>query len=194
MKRLLLIIILTFNLQSTTKAEDIKDFEIEGMSIGDSLLDYFSRDEIEKIKKTWYPSKEYYLINLPSYNNTTFETVNVSLKNNDNNYLLKSIGGQIYYKTNIKDCYQKKNEIVAELSEIFKNFTKKENVGKVILTSDKTGKSFAETVNFLFDNGSLISVQCKDWSETQNFWDRLKVSLVSKEYYEFTQFRAFKNN
>ena len=37
-----------FSFQTLSKADDIKDFEIEGMSIGDSLLDYFSKDEIEK--------------------------------------------------------------------------------------------------------------------------------------------------
>ena len=49
MKRLLLILILTFSFQSLTKADDIRDFEIEGMSIGDSALDYFSNNEIKKI-------------------------------------------------------------------------------------------------------------------------------------------------
>ena len=34
--------------QSLTKADDIKDFEIEGISIGDSLLDYFTKNEIQK--------------------------------------------------------------------------------------------------------------------------------------------------
>ena len=48
MKRLLLILILTFSFQSLTKADDIRDFQIEGMSIGDSLLDYFSEKEISK--------------------------------------------------------------------------------------------------------------------------------------------------
>ena len=47
MKRLLLILILTLSFQSWTKADDIRDFEIEGMSIGDSLLDYFSKDKIQ---------------------------------------------------------------------------------------------------------------------------------------------------
>jgi len=42
MKRLLLILILIFSFQSLTKADDIRDFEIEGISVGDSLLDYFS--------------------------------------------------------------------------------------------------------------------------------------------------------
>ena len=46
-KRLLLILILTFSFQSLTKADDIRDFQIEGISVGDSLLDYFSENEIK---------------------------------------------------------------------------------------------------------------------------------------------------
>ena len=38
MKRLLIILILTLSFQTLTKADDIRDFEIEGMSIGDSLF------------------------------------------------------------------------------------------------------------------------------------------------------------
>ena len=48
MKRLLLILILTLSFQSWTKADDIRDFQIEGMSIGDSALDFFSEEEIKK--------------------------------------------------------------------------------------------------------------------------------------------------
>ena len=59
MKRLLLILILTLSMQSWTKADDIRDFQIEGMSIGDSLLDHFTKIEIKNfdkllIKKTSY--------------------------------------------------------------------------------------------------------------------------------------------
>ncbi len=39
-------LVFIFSLQSWTKADDIRDFEIEGMSIGDSLLDYVSEAEI----------------------------------------------------------------------------------------------------------------------------------------------------
>ena len=51
MKRLLLILILTVSFQSWAKADDIRDFQIEGMSVGDSLLDYFTEKEIKKKKK-----------------------------------------------------------------------------------------------------------------------------------------------
>ena len=54
MKRLLLILILTVNFQSWTKADDISDFEIEGMSIGDSALKYFSEKELSNKDDTIY--------------------------------------------------------------------------------------------------------------------------------------------
>ena len=38
-------IVLIFSLQSWTKADDISDFQIEGISIGDSLLDIFTKNE-----------------------------------------------------------------------------------------------------------------------------------------------------
>ena len=57
MKRLLIILILTLSFQTLTKADDIRDFEIEGMSIGDSLLDFYDENQIiQKLNTT----KQYY--------------------------------------------------------------------------------------------------------------------------------------
>ena len=43
MRVLIIFFVLIFNIQSLTKADDISDFEIEGMSVGDSLHDHFSK-------------------------------------------------------------------------------------------------------------------------------------------------------
>ena len=57
MKILLISLILLFSFNSWTKADDIREIEIEGMSIGDSLLDFFSQRnsgvyfEIDQIKR-----------------------------------------------------------------------------------------------------------------------------------------------
>jgi len=51
MKKFLAILILIFTLQTPSQADDIRDFQIEGMSIGDSLLDYFSEEEISEVAK-----------------------------------------------------------------------------------------------------------------------------------------------
>ena len=46
MRVFLAVLVLIFSLQSWTKADDISDFQIEGMSIGDTLLQYYSKDQI----------------------------------------------------------------------------------------------------------------------------------------------------
>mgnify|MGYP006875000944 CR=1 FL=1 len=58
MKRLLLILILTFSFQTLTKADDIRDFQIEGMSLGDSALDFATKSEIISLKNS-YKDKGY---------------------------------------------------------------------------------------------------------------------------------------
>ena len=44
-----------FFITSDVKADDIRDFQIEGMSVGDSLLDYLPKSEI---KKNFYPNSK----------------------------------------------------------------------------------------------------------------------------------------
>ena len=89
MKKLLVLLFSIFLLSSPSVfADDISDFQIEGMSIGDSLLDYMTEEEILKeieITKNDYnyleePNKyvEVYLFkNLKRY-----ETVSFFVKNN----------------------------------------------------------------------------------------------------------------
>ena len=191
MKNLLLILILMLSFQSWTKADDIRDFQIEGMSIGDSLLNFITKDQIENQKKTWYPTKEYFIIFFPEYNNSQeYNQISISMKNGDNNYEIKALGGTIFYQKNIEECYSQKDKIVKDLSDVFKDITDKRDMGTFILSADDSGKSNASTVNFYFENDSLISVQCKDWSEELGYWDRLKVTLVSREYFQFTE-RAY---
>ena len=40
-----------FFIASNVKADDIRDFQIEGISVGDSALQYFTKKEI-RLKKT----------------------------------------------------------------------------------------------------------------------------------------------
>ena len=62
MKTLLTLFVLLFS--SSVVAEDISDFQIEGMSVGNSLLDYFSEDEIKKGSIRNYPGEKFYEIDL----------------------------------------------------------------------------------------------------------------------------------
>ena len=71
MKRLFLyLFLILFTLQIPSQADDIRDFEIEGMSIGDSALDYFSEEEIKKVKIFIFKSKDYFSAQI--YNDSKF--------------------------------------------------------------------------------------------------------------------------
>ena len=48
MKVFLTVLVLIFGFHSWTYGDDIRDFEIEGMSVGDSLLDYFPKYLIDE--------------------------------------------------------------------------------------------------------------------------------------------------
>ena len=65
-------------------ADDIRDFEIEGISIGDSLLDFMTIEEINYSKLNYVTDdKKYYVIGY--YENLkTYEGVEIYLKRNDN--------------------------------------------------------------------------------------------------------------
>ena len=57
MKKLLAIIILSLCFLTSSKADDIRDFQIDGMSVTDSLLEYFDKSYIKKNKGYYEQAK-----------------------------------------------------------------------------------------------------------------------------------------
>ena len=109
MKIPLFIFILTFVFQHQIKADDIKDFQIEGMGIGDSLLDYYTLKNIKSKKKLFYPkSKKHYLIEFTD-NLVKYDSIGIHVKENDNDFKITSIKGVIFFEKKLKKC-KKKNE------------------------------------------------------------------------------------
>tara|TARA_Y100000741_G_C17815302_1_gene379878 strand:- start:55 stop:405 length:351 start_codon:yes stop_codon:yes gene_type:complete len=109
MRVFLSVLVLIFNLQSLTKADDISDFQIEGMSIGDSLLDHFSETKVKNSPSAYYPgSKKYKKIEVQG-KYKDYDLVAFHLKTKDKKYLIAQIQGVIFYDKNLKKC-KKKNE------------------------------------------------------------------------------------
>ena len=101
MKKLLILLFSFFLLSSPSVfADDISDFEIEGISIGDSLLDHFSESEIKNNSKPKYydyiPNFSFLAIEIE--NHSSFEQyygVQFHVKKNDKNFTIYAIAG--YY-------------------------------------------------------------------------------------------------
>jgi hypothetical protein len=180
MKRLLLFLILTLSFQTWTKADDIRDFEIEGMSIGDSLLNFMSVEEIKDADRNYVENKKYYITGKDK-DLKNYDMVDVYLKSGDNNYIIKALGGTIFME--LKKCLPFKDKILKEVSGDFLN-TSKETFEPFSHIYDKSGKSIQHQTLFRLNDGN-IRIECVDWSkkiESENNWqDNINVSAVSKE-------------
>ena len=199
MKRLsLYLFLLLFTLQNSSQADDIRDFEIEGMSIGDSLLDYFSEEVIIKRSIADYPnSKKFSRFQAPlSKKFEDYDTVDFHYETNDPKYIIVSVSGGIFYENDMKACLNKMEVVKTAMSEIFKN-AKKYGVGvSPWLKGDKSGKTITAHFYFDFKSGSYVDLACYDWSDEiakeKNFTDNFQAGLFSNEFGEWLTNEAYK--
>ena len=182
MKRLLTILILIFTLQTPSQADNIRDFQIEGMSIGDSLLDYFSKEKIENsLNYDDLPSDmKFRITEIVSSSFDLYNWIQFFHKPNDKNFIIYAIDGGVNYAQDINQCYKKQLDIVNELSAIMTD-AEFEGPTKSIHSDDKSGKSTYTTFISNFKTGDTASVQCYDWSNEVEYVDHLRISISREE-------------
>ena len=183
MRVFIIVLVLIFSLQTWSTADDIKDFEIEGISIGDSALDFFTLEHILKefeIGKDEYSHTDQKFTDIYKYGGMDlYDNLNVAVKRKDNKYIIYTVTGQITYK-NINDCLKKQKEIVNEFSISLQNFKKDEWVEKH--PRDNTGKSKIHWVIFENQNKDKIEVVCFDLAKHLKQPSGLDVGIISAEY------------
>ena len=180
MKKLLIILVLLFS--SSVFADDVSDFQIEGMSVGDSMLDYFSLNEIHNnTLKNNYKSKEMQKVAFSQFDFfNTYEYIEVNYKSNDKNYIIQSINGILLYeKDQLSECIKliekvSSNDFIGNKKYTFLETTKSHS-------ADPSGESISHTKYLELDNGDVV-YQCIDWSNKMNYIDHLKVALVSSDF------------
>jgi len=184
MKKLLGILVLGLFLITPSWADDIRDFEIEGMSIGDSLLDYFNESEIE-FPKTGYKDKTYKAVEIQS---SQYDVIQILVKSDDKKYIIHSIDGLIEFENNIKGCVKKKNEIVGEMLEVFKSLNK--------VAEDNwpmaSGHGKLHLVRFKFESGDFAEVTCYEYNDSWDAQDHLRIGITRIEVENWIIDKAFK--
>ena len=193
MRLLIAVLILILNLQSWTKADDIRDFAIEGISIGDSLLNYYSQNELSNaLEIFYYPGgNDYIYYFLKSKNKKIYQFIQVHVSPDDKNFTVEGIEGHLMYKK-ISKCHAQMNKIKNSLDKVF-NINNGEDIGKH--PYDKTGKSTYKRYYYLFNNDDFAEIICNDMSkklEKEGLKDRLIVSLSSKKLKNFLTHEAYK--
>ena len=194
MKKFLSILLLGLFFITPSQADDISDFEIEGISIMDSALNYFSEVEIKDNSsfdafdylnkgKIFYYAEFY---KKPSFKK--YEAVQIILKFNDKNYQIYGVNAGLFIE-DVNECRKKLDEGTKELSEVFKN-AEKVDQPFIKLKADKSGKSTYGGVAFFMKSGS-ISLKCYDWSEEKGNLDQLRIGLFNKEIYDWFAYEAY---
>jgi len=179
MKKIFFLIICVLSFQTLSLADNIRYFQIEGMKIGDSALDYFNESQLEDNEQGWhnYSYKEYSTSFLPGKG--IYNWFLVSYKNDDNNFIIEALAGGLEKKNyNNKECNKKLDIVALNISESFKN-TAQEEKKFYKLTADEartypfTGKSAVTSLSFNFLDGAKIILACynmdKEAKENESF-------------------------
>lgn len=181
------LILIFFGFYQYSYADDIKEYEIEGFSIGESLLDHASREyilkEIEQNKPVYnYLNNDFGEVYL--YDKfQEYEMVSFFVKPNDKYFTIYSIAGMISYDDKFNQCLTKQQEIEKEFDKAYKNIRKEKSTNK--FQWDPTGESISQNISFIFKSGDNLMVNCAKYKKSlkiENNWlDGLQIFLNTKE-------------
>ena len=199
MKYIFIIVFFIFiTLSKSGFSKSISQYKIDGISIGDSLLNFMDEEQILRDIKE---SKKHFLYLKEPYkyseiyvrrNLKVYDMISVFIKNNEpNKYITKKeekykivfVRGIINYDQNFNGCLKKREELE---KHIFKIFTKVKKIEyKKIFNLDPSGKSYKKALRFNFFSGDFIEIECTDWEEEfktkNNFSEGLGFIISLKE-------------
>ena len=177
MKIILTVLVLIFSFQSWTKADDISNFQIKGMSIGDSALDFFSESKIHTSKQNFYKGKE--------FSTSEIENFQITYKSNDPKFILASIGKM--EAMDISRCSKEIVSLVEDIENMFSSNVKLLGPKRLVHWADDSKKSWHDQYFFRFKNRDAIIVECYNWSENVPWKDHLRVRITTKEVLNFLE-------
>ncbi len=193
MKKILFIIIL-FTSPITLAEVSLKKFKIEGISIGDSVSDYFPGREITKnIVKQPNLTDEFYVAHFNKHKRfNKFDQIYFVINPSTKKVLfpIEGISAFIDFKQDIDECFVQKDIFFVQ---IMKSYKKEVNSKLIEINtsikshpSDITGKSTYEQTDIKFPNG-YIRIACYDMQEHMETNDALIIDFFTNEVDKWLQ-------
>ena len=184
MRTILITLILIFGFQSLTKADDIKEFELEGISLYESALNHFTINELQKDTVDNYTSNKYTTSNI--YDGLDmYDYIQISYKTNDRKYIIQDISAAKNIK--YEECISQLDQVERDISSIYENSSKISNDGKSTYDhpADKSGQTKVTDIAWYFNTGDVIVAQCYNWQsdygKKNNFKDSLTIAISNKD-------------
>ncbi len=194
MKRLsLYLFLIFFTLQTPSQADDIRDFQIEGMSVGDSALDYYDKERLKKIQKKNEFKTQIHNKYCDNYLGEVYFDVCFYTLTKDKKYKIESIAGFIDCKKSIKACYKKQKEIDKEIKSLFSEARRK--VYDYKHQGDKSGNTKERDIIYILKSKAEVGIAVLDYGKEYTNpeigrEDHLQVFADSKDYARFFERRC----
>ena len=193
MKKILGIVVLGLSLSTSAYTDDIKDFQIENISIGDSALDYFNEAQLEDSELGWYnySYKEYSTSLLPGKG--IYDWLQISYKSDDDNFTIEGLAGIVVKKKyDDNKCNRELDTAALNISELFKNTkqVKKQlykvvyNLREIFQKPNPSGKSIVTSISFDFKDEGKIILSCYNMDKATN-----QIDSPIKDINQFDTFR-----
>ena len=193
MKKILGVVFLCFFFSTNAHSNNIKDFKIENISIGDSALDYFTESQLDNSELDWfnYSYKEYSTSLLPGRG--IYDWFKITYKNEDYNYIIEGLAGIVVKKNYEEDkCNKQLDSTALNLSKLFKNTKPEEkktyrviyDPSKIFQEPNLSGKSKLTSVFFDFKQEGKIILSCYDMDKETN-----EIDAPIKDINQFDTFR-----
>ena len=193
-KLLIYLLFILFSFQSWSSADDIRDFEIEGISIGDSLLDHFKIKTIKSARKYTYKDNKFYSIDIWSDRFNQYAAIQFHLKKNDKKYIIQSLSGTLVfgqlgiYDSKSKDeCKNKKKLIMNSVSSLFPR-ADVQSLDDVYNDDGYGQKALRSETYYTLDFGE-VWIQCITWGKItkkkENLYDNLRFTLLTPDFIKF---------
>ena len=176
--------LILFSFSAPSYADDISEFEIEGISIGDNVSEFFTEMQIIQNTEKYHTNNKFITLEFNNLDSLkTYEALQLAYKSE--NKIIKSITGLIPYKHNIEDCYEKMDMIT---NDILNSINVIDKTDKIVqkLRQDSSGKSEMTTVELYFDSG-YCQIGCYNWSDEKGWTDNLRVTIRTNEFNKWSE-------
>ena len=200
MKKLLGIMVLSLFLITPSWADDIRDFQIEGISIGDSLKKHFSNEKIKNFLEmenaiNYYPgSKKFFSLGtFADEDNKIYDQIIYGLKKSDSKYIIYSLSG--YSRMDYQKCLDESKSIFSEIKQLFdsENFEQQSYEKEHEMDPSEKSRMYSHDIDF--SDGNVVRIICVNWSqefEADEYTDSLSVIINSKVWADWIQNEAYK--
>ena len=193
MQKILWFVFLVLLTSTNAYTDNIKDFKIENISIGDSALDYFTESKLDNSELDWfnYSYKEYSTSLLPGRG--IYDWFKITYKNEDYNYIIEGLAGIVVKKNYEEDkCNKQLDSTALNLSKLFKNTKSEEkktyrvvyDPSKIFQETNLSGKSKLTSIFFDFKQEGKIILSCYDMDKETN-----EIDSPIKDINQFDTFR-----